>query len=105
ELCLDYWGDVERLPTLVKSMHQKKPMQVKYGKGDKAKTYAFAVEEVKAYHLAWVCYAPTTGKYNRATYSQRHLCLRTFLQKNPQVVFQSPEPAGSWPSDGDYEDM
>ena len=25
---LEYWGDVERLPTLVKSMHQKKPMQV-----------------------------------------------------------------------------
>ena len=35
---LEYFGDVERLPTLVKSMHQKKPMQVKYGKSATAKT-------------------------------------------------------------------
>ena len=92
---LEYWGDVERLPTLVKSMHQKKPMQVKFGKSDKAKTHVLPKEEVAKYHLAWVSYAPTSGKYKNATYSQRHLKLHTQLQKDPQLVFQSPEPEGS----------
>ena len=93
---LEYWGDVERLPTLVKSMRQKKPMQVKFGKSDKAKTHALPKEEVAKYHLAWVSYAPTSGKYKNATYSQCHLKLHTQLQKDPQLVFQSPEPEGSW---------
>ena len=48
---LECWGDVERLPTLVKSMHQKKPMQVKFGKSDKAKTHALPKEEVAKYHF------------------------------------------------------
>ena len=64
---LEYWGDVERLPTLVKSMHQERPMQVKFGKSDKAKTHAFPKEEVVKYHFAWVSYAPTSGKYKNAT--------------------------------------
>ena len=53
-----YWDDVERLPTLVKSMHQKQAMQVKYGDSKGAQTHPFKAEEVKAYHLAWVSYAP-----------------------------------------------
>ena len=97
---LEYWGDVERLPTLVKSMHQKRPTQVKFSKSDKAKTHLLPKEEV----LAWVSYAPT---------SPGHLKLHTQLQRDPQLVFQSPEPEGSWwpvvllqrPADGDYEEI
>ena len=61
----EYWGDVEKLPTLVKSMHQKKPMQVKYGSSNNAKTYKIEPKEVAKYHLAWVNYAPTSGKYKK----------------------------------------
>ena len=112
---LAYWGNVEKLPSLVKSMHQKRPMQVKYGSSTNAKTHQFGPSEVAKYHLAWVNYAPTSGKYNKATYSQHHLCLHTFLQKNPEKVLKSPEPEreGSWwpvvllqrPSDADFEDL
>ena len=115
ERAKEYWGDVEKLPTLVKSMHQKKPMQVKYGSSNNAKTYKIEPKEVAKYHLAWVNYAPTSGKYKNATYSQDHLCLHTYLQRNPQVVLQSPElhSDGSWwpvvliqrQEDADYEDL
>eukprot|EP00439_Symbiodinium_sp_Y106_P004640 s9637_g1.t1 len=81
----EYWGDVEKLPTLVKSMHQKKPMQVKYGSSNNANTYKIEPKEVAKYHLAWVNYAPTSGKYKNATYSQNHFCLHTYLQRNPQA--------------------
>ena len=50
---------------------------------------------LKAYHLAWVSYAPKSGKYNNATYSQHHLCLHTSLHKSPQVCLQPPEPEES----------
>ena len=79
---LAYWGNVEKFPSLVKSMHQKRQMQVKYGSSANAKTHQFGPSEVAKYHLAWVNYAPTSGKYNKATYSQHHLCLHTYLQKN-----------------------
>ena len=110
---LEYWGDVERLPALVKSMHLKKPMQVKLGKSDKAKTHLVKKDEVVKYHLAWVSYNATSGKYKNATYSPGHLKLHTQLQRDPQWVFQSPEREGSWwpvvllqrPTDGDFEEI
>ena len=110
---LEYWGDVERLPALVKSMHLKKPMQVKLGKSDKAKTHLVKKDEVVKYHLAWVSYNATSGKYKNATYSPGHLKLHTQLQRDPQLVFQSPEREGSWwpvvllqrPTDGDFEEI
>ena len=90
-------------------------MQVKYGSSNNAKTYKIEPKEVAKYHLAWVNYAPTSGKYKNATYSQNHLCLHTYLQRNPQVVLQSPElhSDGSWwpvvliqrQEDADYEDL
>ena len=105
---LEYWGDVERLPALVKSMHLKKPMQVKLGKSDKVKK-----DEVVKYHLAWVRKNATSGKNKNATYSPGHLKLHTQLQRDPQLVFQSPEREGSWwpvvllqrPTDGDFEEI
>ena len=108
---LEYWGDVERLPALVKSMHLKKPMQVKLGKSDKAKTQLVKKDEVVKYHLAWVSYNAKSGKYKNATYSPGHLKLHTQLQRDPQLVFQSPEREESWwpvvllqrPTDGDFE--
>ena len=63
---------------------------MKFGKSDKAKTHAFPKEEGVKYHLAWVSYAPTSGKFWNATYSQRHLKLRTQLQKD----LPSPKEAG-----------
>ncbi|CAE7556161.1 unnamed protein product, partial [Symbiodinium sp. CCMP2456] len=42
---LEYWGNVETLPSLVKSMHEKKPMKVKYGESKKAKTFDLPKEE------------------------------------------------------------
>ena len=87
---------MERLPALVKSMHLKKPMQVKLGKSDKAKTHLVKKDEVVKYHLAWVNYNAKSGKYQNATCSLGHLKLHTQLQRDPQLVFQSPEPEGSW---------
>ena len=57
-------------------------------------------------HLAWVNYN-ASGKY------QTHLKLHTQLQRDPQLVFQSPEREGSWwpvvllqrPTDGDFEEI
>ena len=92
---LEYWGDVE----LVKSMHLKKPMQVKLGKSDKAKTHLVKKDEVVKYHLAWVSYNATSGKYKNATHSPGHLKLHTQLQRDPQLVFQSPS------TDGDFEEI
>ena len=109
---LEYWGDVERLPALVKSMHLKKPMQVKLGKSDKAKTHLVKKDEVVKYHFSWVNYNAKSGKYQNATYSPGHLKLHTQLQRDPQLVFQSPERKGSWwpvvlqrPTDGDFEEI
>ena len=81
------------LHALVKSLHQKKPMQGKYVKSKGAQTHPFTAEEVKAYHLAWthpftaeevkayhlawINYSPKSAKYNRATYSQHHIALHT----------------------------
>ena len=110
---LEYWGDVERLPALVKSMRLKKPMQVKLGMSDKAKTHLVKKDEVVKYHLAWVSYNAKSGKYKNATYSPGHLKLHTQLQRDLQLVFQSPEREGSWwpvvllqrPTDGDFEEI
>ncbi|CAE6928929.1 unnamed protein product [Symbiodinium natans] len=70
---LEYWGDVERLPSLVRSMHATRAMKVKYGQSSTAKTYDLEKEQVAKYHLAWVSYAATSGKYTNATYSKDHL--------------------------------
>ena len=43
---MEYWGDVETLPSLVKSMHEKKPMKVKYGESKNAKTHDLTKEQV-----------------------------------------------------------
>ena len=89
---LEYWGDVERLPALVKSMHLKKPMQVKLGKSDKAKTHLVKKDEVVKYHLAWVSYNAKSGKYQNATYSPGHLKLHTQLQRDPSWFSSPPSP-------------
>ena len=78
---------MERLPTLVKSMRQKKPTQVKYGKS--CQNARVPEKEGAKYHLAWVSYAPGSGKYNNATYSQRRLKLRT-QPEGPPVGFPVP---------------
>ena len=72
------------LHALVKSLHQKKPMQGKYPfTAEEVKAYhlawthPFTAEEVKTYHLAWINYSPKSAKYNRATYSQHHIALHT----------------------------
>ena len=110
---LEYWGDVGRLPALVKSMHLKKPMQVKLGKSGTAKTHLVKKDEVVKYHLAWVNYNAKSGKYQNATYLPAHLKLHAQLQRDPQLVFQSAEREGSWwpvvllqrPTDGDFEEI
>ncbi|CAE7837053.1 unnamed protein product [Symbiodinium sp. CCMP2592] len=102
---VEYWGDVEKLPSLVRSMHATKAMKVKYGESKGAKTYEFTNEQVAKYHLAWVSYAPSSGKYKNASYSKDHL--------NPQTVFESPEPESSWwpvvllqrPEDPEFENL
>ena len=104
---------MERLPALVKSMHLKKPTQVKLGMSDKAKTHLVKKDEVVKYHLAWVSYNAKSGKYKNAKYSPGHLKLHTQLQRDRQLVFQSPEREGSWwpvvllqrPTDGDFEEI
>ncbi|CAE7566316.1 unnamed protein product, partial [Symbiodinium sp. CCMP2592] len=68
-----YWGDVEKLPSLVRSIHATKAMQIKYGTSKTAKTHLLTKEQVAKYHLAWVSYAPTSGKYTNASYSKDHL--------------------------------
>ncbi|CAE7319120.1 pol [Symbiodinium sp. CCMP2592] len=70
---VEYWGDVEKLPSLVRSIHATKAMKVKYGKSTNAKTFDFTKEQVAKYHLAWVSYAPKSGKYTNASYSKDHL--------------------------------
>ncbi|CAE7750122.1 unnamed protein product [Symbiodinium sp. CCMP2592] len=102
---VEYWGDVEKLPSLVRSIHATKAMKVKYGESKNAKTFDFTKEQVAKYHLAWVSYAPKSGKYTNASYSKDHL--------NPQMVFESPEPESSWwpvvllqrPEDPEFENM
>ncbi|CAE7477602.1 unnamed protein product, partial [Symbiodinium sp. CCMP2456] len=74
---MEYWGDVETLPSLVKSMHQEKPMKVKYGTSTSAQTHELKKEQ---YHLAWVSYDDKSRKYTNATYSKEHLKLHTELQ-------------------------
>ncbi|CAE7265166.1 unnamed protein product [Symbiodinium sp. CCMP2592] len=78
---VEYWGDVEKLPSLVRSIHATKAMKVKYGESKTAKTYEFTKEQVAKYHLAWVSYAPGSGKYKNASYSKKHLKLHTELQR------------------------
>ena len=87
---LAYWGNVEKLPSLVKSMHQKRPMQVKYGSSTNAKTQQFGPSDVAKYHLAWVNYAPTSGKYNKATYSPAPPVPAHVLAKEPREGFEVP---------------
>ena len=43
---LEYWGDVEKLPSLVRSTHATRAMKVKYGKSTGAKTYELEKEQV-----------------------------------------------------------
>ena len=74
---------------LVKSMHQKKPMQVKYGRSQVAKTHQFYGGRG---HFAWINYSPNSGKYNRATYSQHRIALHTFLQRYPDLKLSPPNP-------------
>ncbi|CAE7478978.1 unnamed protein product [Symbiodinium sp. CCMP2456] len=78
---MEYWGDEETLPSLAKSMHQEKPMKVKFGTSTKAKTHDLTKEQVAKYHLAWVNYKSTSGRYCNATYSKDHLKLHTELQR------------------------
>ncbi|CAE7196746.1 unnamed protein product [Symbiodinium sp. CCMP2592] len=78
---VEYWGDVEKLPSLVRSIHATKAMQIKYGTSKTAKTHLLTKDQVAKYHLAWVSYAPTSGKYTNASYSKDHLKLHTDLQR------------------------
>ncbi|CAE7202008.1 unnamed protein product [Symbiodinium sp. CCMP2592] len=42
---VEYWGDVEKLPSLVRSIHATKAMKVKYGESKSAKTFDFKQDQ------------------------------------------------------------